>query len=50
VTEGPFHRGEFEAQARTGGLSRGGAIRALMPDQHRTFFEALGAHADAPAG
>jgi uncharacterized protein len=41
VTEWPFHRGELEAQARTGALSRGGAIRALMPDQHRTFFEAL---------
>jgi len=37
----PFHRGELEAQARTGGSARGGAIRALMPDQHRTFFEAL---------
>jgi len=37
----PFHRGELEAQARAGGGSRGGAIREQMPEQHRTFFEAL---------
>ena len=37
----PFHRGELEAQARAGGGSSGGAIRAHMPDQHRAFFEAL---------
>lgn len=37
----PFHRGELLAQSLAGGGSRGGAIRALMPEQHRTFFEAL---------
>ena len=37
----PFHPGELEAQARAGGGSRGGAIREQMPEQHRTFFEAL---------
>jgi hypothetical protein len=41
MSDGPFHPGEREVQARTGGLARGGAIRALMPEQHRTFFEAL---------
>jgi hypothetical protein len=41
VSNGPFHRGELEAQARAGGGSQGGAIRARMPEQHRTFFEAL---------
>jgi hypothetical protein len=41
MSDWPFHRGELEVQARTGGLTRGGAIRALMPKQHRTFFEAL---------
>src|SRR5262245_51995783 len=37
----PFHFGELEAQIRAGGGNRGGAIRHEMPDQHRTFFEAL---------
>lgn len=41
MSEWPFHAGELEAQARTGGYARGGIIRARMPDQHRTFFEAL---------
>lgn len=41
VSDWPFHHGELEAQVRAGGGSRGGAIRALMPEQHRTFFEAL---------
>ncbi len=50
----PFHRGELFAQARAGGGSQGGAIRAQMPAQHRTFFEALpfvvvaSTHHDAP--
>ncbi len=41
MTAWPFHPGELEAQARAGGGARGGAIRSSMPDQHRTFFEAL---------
>jgi hypothetical protein len=41
VSNWPFHRGELEAQARASGGSQGGAIRARMPEQHRTFFEAL---------
>jgi predicted pyridoxine 5'-phosphate oxidase superfamily flavin-nucleotide-binding protein len=41
MPEWPFHLGELEAQARAGGGSRGGAIRSAMPEQHRTFFEAL---------
>ncbi len=41
MTDGPFHAGELVAQARAGGGSRGAAIRDRMPDQHRSFFEAL---------
>jgi predicted pyridoxine 5'-phosphate oxidase superfamily flavin-nucleotide-binding protein len=41
MSEWPFHPGERLAQRRAGGGSRGGAIRARMPDQHRAFFEAL---------
>lgn len=37
----PFHRGELEAQRLAGVVGAGGGIRAFMPDQHRTFFEAL---------
>lgn len=37
----PFHPGELEAQARAGLSSRGGGIRAFMPDQHRIFFAQL---------
>lgn len=39
--DGPFHPGELEAQARAGLMSRGGGIRAFMPDQHRIFFGQL---------
>ncbi len=38
---GPFHAGELAAQALAGVTGNGGAIRDFMPDQHRTFFEAL---------
>lgn len=38
---GPFHHGELEAQWRAGVVAAGGGIRSAMPDQHRTFFEAL---------
>jgi predicted pyridoxine 5'-phosphate oxidase superfamily flavin-nucleotide-binding protein len=41
MTEWPFHPGERQAQARAGFDSHGGAIRAQMPAQHRTFFEQL---------
>ncbi|SEG57808.1 pyridoxamine 5'-phosphate oxidase family protein [Bosea lathyri] len=41
MSDGPFHAGELEAQARAGVASRGGGIRALMPDQHRSFFAQL---------
>jgi uncharacterized protein len=37
----PFHRGELEAQRLAGVVGAGGGIRAFMPDQHRSFFEAL---------
>lgn len=37
----PFHRGELEAQRLAGVVGAGGGIREFMPDQHRTFFEAL---------
>ncbi len=36
----PFHPGELRAQALAGGGPAGSAIRALMPEQHRTFFSA----------
>lgn len=39
--DGPFHPGELEAQARAGLSSRGGGIRAFMPEQHRSFFAQL---------
>ena len=41
MSDGPFHRGELLAQARTGSVGRGAAIRTAMPDQHRTFFQQL---------
>lgn len=41
ATAWPFHPGEREAQALAGEGSSGGAIRDVMPDQHRRFFEAL---------
>lgn len=37
----PFHAGELAAQALAGVTGSGNAIRNFMPDQHRTFFEAL---------
>jgi uncharacterized protein len=37
----PFHRGELTAQQLAGGGSAGGAIRSVMPDQHRRFFAQL---------
>lgn len=37
----PFHPDELAAQARAGGGPAAAAIRDFMPDQHRTFFEAL---------
>ena len=37
----PFHSDELAAQAYAGGGPGGGAIRAFMPDQHRSFFELL---------
>ena len=37
----PFHRGELQAQQLAGQVALGHAIREAMPDQHRTFFEAL---------
>jgi predicted pyridoxine 5'-phosphate oxidase superfamily flavin-nucleotide-binding protein len=37
----PFHAGERTAQQLAGGGSAGGAIRPLMPDQHRRFFAQL---------
>jgi predicted pyridoxine 5'-phosphate oxidase superfamily flavin-nucleotide-binding protein len=41
MSDGPFHAGELEAQARAGVASRGGGIRAIMPEQHRSFFAQL---------
>lgn len=38
----PFHADELEAQRLAGHVARGRApIRPFMPDQHRSFFEAL---------
>jgi hypothetical protein len=34
----PFHPGEIAAQERARVRSHGGAIRPMMPDQHRFFF------------
>jgi predicted pyridoxine 5'-phosphate oxidase superfamily flavin-nucleotide-binding protein len=39
--EGPFHRGELEAQELAGGGPPGAGIRDWMTEQHRTFFEGL---------
>lgn len=41
MTATPFHEGEQAAQSLAGVRTNGGAIRDYMPDQHRTFFEAL---------
>jgi len=41
LSASPFHPGELEAQVRAGGNSAGGAIRELMTEQHRVFFESL---------
>jgi len=38
---GMFHIGELQAQALAGFSSSAAAIRDYMPDQHRSFFEAL---------
>lgn len=38
---GRFHVGELQAQALAGFSSSAAAIRDYMPEQHRTFFEAL---------
>jgi predicted pyridoxine 5'-phosphate oxidase superfamily flavin-nucleotide-binding protein len=38
---GPFHRGELQAQRLAGVVGAGGGIRNFMPDQHREFFAML---------
>ena len=37
----PFHAGELQAQQLAGGGPPGFAIRAFMPEQHRSFFPLL---------
>jgi uncharacterized protein len=37
----PFHVDEVAAQRLAGSPATGAGVRAFMPDQHRTFFEAL---------
>lgn len=41
LIEPQFNIGERAAQARAGLAPRGSAVRDAMPDQHRSFFEAL---------
>jgi predicted pyridoxine 5'-phosphate oxidase superfamily flavin-nucleotide-binding protein len=41
MDQSPFHIDEIAAQRRAGVHVSGAGVRALMPDQHREFFEAL---------
>ncbi|GGC09490.1 pyridoxamine 5'-phosphate oxidase [Oxalicibacterium flavum] len=41
IRDAPFHAGELRAQRLAGGGPPGFAIRAAMPEQHRSFFAML---------